>query len=537
MKNVYPLINKSLKGKTPVIFVIVLLVAASLLSMKKPALPVPPVKADHFSHLTAYKPMMDYLTALAGSSKTVSMKMIGKSVQGRDIPALFYTHGKRFGADRERKPVVLVYCQQHGNEPSGKEAATLVARDLLTRNAALLDHLDLILVPQVNPDGGEMLQRRNAHNMDLNRNYVALSEPESDALHELFLKWKPEVTLDVHEYNSIRKQWIEHGYIKAADEMLDGVTNLNIDPALVAFTKKIFIIETGKAIRDKGFTFHRYTVGMPFKGYILRHSTTAINDGRQSMGIYNTLSFIIEGRRFDDPRQNIKHRTLGQEAAILSSLQTVAGHQAEILSLVQTARNRLSDTADVYNRTARIQMDYFPDSARKTCVLPVFDFYRWKVVNKNLGNYYPKVLVKKSVEKPVAYLFSPEQKKLTALLQKHHIQMFVLKSDETLESQFYRIRHVTDDREEEKPHKNVDVAVWKEKRAFPKGSILVFTNQPAFNLIPLLLEPQSSYGIVAKAAMHQYLFSGFLKPGTEYPVARILQHVSKDHLERLASVQ
>ncbi len=499
----------------------------------KTVLPQPPVVAVNFQHLTSHQAMMDYLSALTRLSKTVSMKIIGKSVQGRKIPALFFTTNKKFAAHRDKKPLVLVYCQQHGNEPSGKEAALMIARDLLTTRKELLERFDLILVPQVNPDGSEMLQRRNAHNMDLNRNHVVLSEPESQALHQLFLVWKPEITLDVHEYNCIRKAWIKHGYIKAADEMVGGVTNLNIDPSLIGFTRKVFIPETGKAIRGKGFTFHRYTVGMPFQGNVLRHSTTAINDGRQSMGIYNTLSFIIEGRRFADPRQNIRHRVLGQQAAILSFLQTVAAHSAEMSALVRKAREKLVTPDDPYDSVSRIQMDYFPDSAHKTCAFPVFDLYLWKTVTKNLGNYEPLVLVKTSVQKPVAYLYDASYKNLTELLLKHHIVLYALNKDVALKAQFYRIRHVTDDREEEKPHKYVDVAVWSQKKAFPKGSILVFTAQPASNLIPLLLEPQSSYGIVTKAAMHQYVFSDFLKTGQTYPVARIVAPVSKENLEKL----
>ncbi len=499
----------------------------------KTVLPQPPVVAVNFQHLTSHQAMMDYLSTLTRHSKTVSMKIIGKSVQGREIPALFFTADKKFASHRHTKPLVLIYCQQHGNEPSGKEAALLAARDLLTKDKKLLDHFDLILVPQVNPDGSEMLQRRNAHNMDLNRNHVVLSEPESQALHQLFLTWKPEITLDIHEYNCIKKAWIHHGYIKAADEMLGGVTNLNIDPSLISFTRKVFVPETGKAIREKGFTFHRYTVGMPFQGYVLRHSTTAINDGRQSMGIYNTLSFIIEGRRFADPRQNIRHRVLGQEAAILSFLQTVAAHSPEMLTLVRKSREKLLNADAPYDQVSRLQMDYFPDSAHKTCAFPVFDLYHWKTVTKNLENYEPLVLVKTSVRKPVAYLYDASQKRLTALLQKHHILLYALNKEDTLQAQFYRIRHVTNDREEEKPHKYVDVAMWSQKKIFPKGSIVVLTTQPASNLIPLLLEPQSSYGIVTKAAMHQYVFSDYLKTGQTYPIVRIVAPVTKEDLVKL----
>lgn len=517
------------------IFVVGMVLFFMIISVSwKNAGPVkPPAETNDFSKLTAYKPMMTYLTELSSRSKHVSMTMIGKSVQGRDIPALFFTSDKKFASHSNQKPLVLIFCQQHGNEPSGKEAALLVARDLITDKVELLQHFDLILLPQANPDGGEMLQRRNAHNMDLNRNHVVLSEPEALALQTLFLKWKPDIVLDIHEYNSIKKAWIDHGYIKAADEMLGGLSNLNADPSLIEFSRKIFIPETGKSIKKQGFTFHRYTVGMPFPGSRLRHSTTAINDGRQSMGIYNTLAFIIEGRRFADPTQNLKHRTLGQRAALLAFLQTVSHHQRQILHLVSTAQSKLLTGNDEYNKISRLQMDYFPDPLHKTCAFPVFDFYKWKTVTKPLTHYYPLVEVKRSVEKPIAYIFPASETKLIALLKRNRIEMFALKNALDIQAEFYRIQHVTPDREEDKSHKNVDVYEWGEKRNFPKGSVLVFLNQRASNLIPLLLEPQSSYGIVSKSAMHQYCFTDYLKIGREYPVARIVQPVDTGNLEKL----
>ena len=148
--------------------------------------------------------MMEYLQELAAESDILTISIIGQSVQGRDIPALYFSLDNDFGSRRDEKLVVLIYCQQHGNEPSGKEAALVVARDLVNEGRRLLDEIDLILVPMVNPDGADMNQRRNGNNMDLNRNHVILSEPESLALHSLFLKWMPEVTLDVHEFNASR---------------------------------------------------------------------------------------------------------------------------------------------------------------------------------------------------------------------------------------------------------------------------------------------------------------------------------------------
>ena len=55
----------------------------------------------------------------------------------------------------------------------------IVTRKLLNEDSALLDKLDLVLVPLVNPDGSDDGQRRNANDMDLNRNHVVLSKPGS----------------------------------------------------------------------------------------------------------------------------------------------------------------------------------------------------------------------------------------------------------------------------------------------------------------------------------------------------------------------
>lgn len=119
----------------------------------------------------------------------------------------------------------------------------------------MLENLDLILVPMANPDGADMNQRRNANNMDLNRNHVILSEPESLALHRLFLKWMPEVTLDVHEFNASSKNWFAAGYMKDAEEMFDYVSNLNIAPEIIDLSSGSLLTEVGDKLKDKGFRF------------------------------------------------------------------------------------------------------------------------------------------------------------------------------------------------------------------------------------------------------------------------------------------
>jgi hypothetical protein len=475
------------------------------------------LEQSNWSELTSYEQMMGYLEPLVDASPMVKMESIGTSAAGRSIPAMFFSQDAVFASQRESKPVVMIIVQHHGDEPSGKEAALIVVRRLLNEDSALLNKLDLILVPQVNPDGSEAGQRRNANNMDLNRNHVILSESESNAVHQLFLDWMPEVTLDVHEYNAVLNRWIEAGYIKDAEEMLGGVTNLNIDSGIMDFTRNTFIPETGEGIEADGFRFHRYIVGQPFDGGVVRYSTTAINDGRHSFGIYNTLSFIIEGKRYGNLTNEIERRTKGQVSAILNFLKTTDRHAGDILSLVKQARTRLADQAQ-----SHIQMDYYADESTPTLNFPVFDLNSWTHTTMDLANYKSLVKVKKSVSKPVAYCFDAKETRLIDLLKRHRFPMLTLAVDQEAETETYHIKHVTEGIDEQKHTYLVDLEKTVQTETLAAGTIIVPVDGAASNLIPLILEPESTWGIVSTRAAGKYRFESYLTEGKPYPVKRLV---------------
>ncbi len=485
-----------------------------------------PLENSGFTRLTSHTELMSYFNKIDSLSTKVTSKTIGKSVEGRDIPVIMITEDETFGSQRSNKPIVLIFAQQHGNEPSGKEAALIVIRELAAGSLQdLLQYLDVMIVPMVNPDGAEKGKRRNANNMDLNRNHVILSEPEVFALHQLFLKWMPEVTLDVHEYNAISKQWISYGFIKDAEQMLDRVSNLNIAPSIIKFSSDVFIPEVGELIEKDGFRFHRYIVGAPFENQRIRHSTTNINDGRQSLGIYNTFSFIFEGKRYGDLINKIERRTRGQVSALMAFLRTVAKNRKEILNIVRSARKEIMEGS---REKSYIQLDYFPDSTQKTLTLPVFDLYSWKQADKKLENYEPIVKVKKSIKKPHAYIFSKDEHNLIDLLFKHQLEMHLLKSDTDIDVETYTILHVTPIMEEDKPGHYVDIAIQNKTQKMVEGSVVVFLQQKAGNLIPLLLEPQSSFGICTERSGRQYRFAQYLQEGKEYPIFRLINPIKLD---------
>lgn len=158
------------------------------------------ILAQHPGNRTSYAGMIEAIRSIAARSARVSATSIGRSVQGRDIvlvavhdPATIFGQTKR----------LMVICRQHGNEEAPTEAMLALIRHLaFTQGAAeqaLLKRVTLVIIPMANPDGAEAGTRRNAHGVDINRNWQKLSEPETRAIENAFIQWRPDAIIDAHE--------------------------------------------------------------------------------------------------------------------------------------------------------------------------------------------------------------------------------------------------------------------------------------------------------------------------------------------------
>lgn len=482
-----------------------------------------PLERSGYTTLSSHEDMMTYLESLSKSSPLISMKIIGESVEGRKIAALFFSTDKIIGTRRDTKPMVLIFCQQHGDEPSGKEAALVLAREITQSKNDLLQKLDLILIPQMNPDGSEKRKRRNGNDMDLNRNHAILSEPETRALHQLFYKWMPEVTLDVHEYSAVTKTWVNHGFIKNAEVQIGKVSNVNIARQIYDFSAQVFIPSIDETMKRAGFTFHEYLVGTPFEGSRLRYSTTAINDGRNSLGIYNTFSFIQEGIQFGDLITRIDHRVKTQLTSLMAFLNTIGENSEDILQIIKTSRQQILENDRIKAPRTSIQMDYYPDSTMMISDYPIFDLLTWQKEERPLENFQGKVRVRKSIEKPLAYVISNSEGRLLEILSRHRIEMNPMTEKHILQVDAYQILHVTSYNEEELDVPYADVQLKSILREFEKGSMIIYLSQPAGNLIPLLLEPQSRFNLCGESSGRKYNFSEYLIENSEYPIYRLME--------------
>jgi len=125
------------------------------------------------------------------------LEELGKSVEGRTITSMNWGQGRT---------KVMLWSQMHGNEST----ATMALFDLFNffegkndgyeelRNL-LKSQLSLKFIPMINPDGADAFKRRNALDIDLNRDAISQISPEAVILKQARDNFEPEFGFNLHD--------------------------------------------------------------------------------------------------------------------------------------------------------------------------------------------------------------------------------------------------------------------------------------------------------------------------------------------------
>jgi len=175
-----------------------------------------------------YVNTMEYLDKLAlSNNKQFSIKIIGKSAQGRDIKMLIASEK---GTLSNNKPTVLFQAGIHSGEIDGKDATFMLLRDISEgKRDDILKRVNILFIPILNVDGHErssqfnrinqrgpieMGFRTNANNLNLNRDYTKLDTPGVKAIVSVVNKYNPDLYIDIHVTDGADYQYdITYGYM------------------------------------------------------------------------------------------------------------------------------------------------------------------------------------------------------------------------------------------------------------------------------------------------------------------------------------
>ncbi len=201
-----------------------------------------------------------YLGAVDGASDRVVTATLARTVQGRDLRYAIVGHPDRVtdaglatvranaaklmdpdtspaeaAAIAAADPAILwVAGNVHGTEESGADAALRTVYELADREDCaarqILDASVVVVLPIQNPDGREADTRRNAYGFDMNRDWFARTQPETDGKVEALRRYPPVLFIDAHEMGNTAGYFFPPNadpiYHEIADSAVDWINGL-----------------------------------------------------------------------------------------------------------------------------------------------------------------------------------------------------------------------------------------------------------------------------------------------------------------------
>jgi hypothetical protein len=539
--------------KKTIVFAIILLTGLACAHAAAAGLQTP-AEARHYAAYTGYDDMVAFLSRLQALDNRLKVYAVGRTLEnaseerpGRDLLCCVVSDPRRKGG----KLRVQLQAVQHGNEQSGVDAVQKLLAGIAERKLDfLLARMDLVIFPQVNPYGNEHNVRANEQGLDMNRDHSKLETPGVEAMHRVFASLYPEVTLDLHEKGD--------AYCKIN---IGTVTNLNIDPRIGDFSHRVIL---PAAFRAAGATpaceyLIRTTMDdLPSSGAvpegladpgaeIYRLSTTDVNDGRNSFGIFNTFSFIQEISG-DGSIEQYRDRSRWAFTGLTAFLRAVYDHAGEIKAIVSQSRAELLDRARAVDPGDRVHLrtiyardpeqpvlkrkDYAAEdkavvayAARDVKAgepLTRQDLARYRraprVVEKEIRNWFPRVESLVTCVRPLGYLVPGARRDVVVLLLKLGVRVCAFDRGGTLAVEAAQVEDIVQGTDDTIPPQRIAVAFRPLQLPVQRGDCWVPLDQPAANLVPLLLEPQSDLGLIRFRA-----FDLAVEKGDIFPIYRVLQ--------------
>jgi len=129
--------------------------------------------------------------------KSFEIIVTGNSVLGEPI------YSVRAGTGKTK---IFMWSQMHGNEATTTKAIfdfLNLLKDDGELSSYLKEAFTFLILPILNPDGARLYTRANAIEVDLNRDSLNLTQPESQLLRKTFEQFKPDYCYNMHDQRTI----------------------------------------------------------------------------------------------------------------------------------------------------------------------------------------------------------------------------------------------------------------------------------------------------------------------------------------------
>ncbi|MBU1345467.1 MAG: M14 family metallopeptidase [Alphaproteobacteria bacterium] len=466
---------------------------------------------------------------LDAASDLIRIQQFGTSPEGRPIYAVI---ASRDGATLDpAKPVLLAQAGIHPGEIDGKDAGMMLLRDIAFGSKGdLIDRANLVLIPILSVDGHERASaysrpnqrgpriqgwRNTGTNQNLNRDYLKLDQPETQALRTYINALKPDLYLDIHVTDGMDYQYdITFGFNGEFDAFARS-------PAIARWLDRTF-----KPAIDAGLEAQGHIPGPLVFGIDDQNPRAGLNDGglgeRFSNGwgdAAHVPTVLIENHSLKPYEQ----RVLGTYVFLETSLRLLADEVAPI---------RAAIAADSALRPAEIltnfESDPTPHQTRPFKGV-LYETYESPASGRTeirwLGRPDPELWrmpyygsrASLRLRRPTAYWVPAYRTDLIERLRITGLSMETLDAPRTVQVEMLRLIDPTIATRANEGHLQMSVKeVQTERRdwTWAPGSVRVPTDQPLGDIAVLMLEPQSqesffAWGLFAEVTSRVEYIEGY----------------------------
>ena len=409
------------------------------------------------------------------------------------------------------KTTVWYQSQIHPNEPAAGEGALVVVTDLVTdpETAALLDDINIVVVPRINPDGSYLFSRATYDGFDMNRDHMSLKAAELAQLHTAYRLFMAEVVVDTHEFTFYGAKTA--GYMNDSNDIeTTPATSLNNNAAVTEFALDMCGY-TFEQLKDAGLRVYHY-------------GQTANNPiGRAYFGLYDCLSFLVETRGIGAGKTNFERRVFSQETAVLSYLTYAAEHSEEIKELVADAREETIAKGATYDEDDVLVLYQTASGETQTD-------YEGTLIKYNMdGTVHSSETdtmalydnIERSRIRPTAYVIPADLEnidKILYILDNQGAEYYRLSdgSRATLEQYYYVGPYLYNDKE-----RGIEAGLRDAERVrFSNGAYVIPMDQVAGNVIAMLMEPDVTDSNGYDGSLYQYGVIDYDEETMNFPIYR-----------------
>jgi hypothetical protein len=508
--------------------------------------PLTVAETSEFSRTSLHSDVLEFVSELQASSPLIRVETMATSAEGRPLPLIVLgdpVPASPADLRYDDRAVVYIQANIHAGEVEGKEAALMLARDIVQgRTRAYLDRLVILICPNFNPDGNDKIStqnrtnqvgpeggvgiRYNGQNLDLNRDGMKLESHEAAGLVENVLRrWDPVFFLDSHTHNG--------SYHQEPVTWTWGL-NPNGDPEILSYMADVVLPDITRRTReDYGL------LTIPHGDFIDATDPGAgwIPLGPQPrylsnyVGLRNRLSVLNE----QYPYVDFEARVRGAYDLFQTFLDYLHENREEVVGLVRDADRRTvergsssapgdfafefeSEAIDYLITIEGYEMEVVRMEGRRARARPTETLRTYDNV-PYLADWIPS----RTVPWPNGYLISVQDREVVGKLLQHGIAVEQLVQPVTLTVEQFNVAEATGTSRLNQGHYNTQVSgdYTMVEKEFPSGTYYVTTAQALGALAVSLLEPESDDGLVYWNFFDRYLAAQWSSAAQVYPVFKL----------------